>query len=129
MAAFQKLARLALIASGCALLASGITLSTSDSLSLTKGVYASILFTAGNHSGAIPVLYHFSESGNIPPGMIFESNACNKPGQPACASVARADGIFLDGVPSAEGSYTVTVTAKDSKGNRVSKRFTITVRS
>ncbi|HEY7303271.1 MAG TPA: putative Ig domain-containing protein [Bryobacteraceae bacterium] len=96
-------------------------------MSLSKSEYASILFTASGDSDGVPVLYRFEESGDIPPGMIFESSPCNKPGHPVCPSMARADGIFLDGAPEAAGSYVVTITARNSKGGGITEKFTITV--
>ena len=129
MEAARKLTRFLAVGLLCALLASGINVSTKHSLSLTTDVYASILFTASGHGpNGIPSLYRFSESGNIPPGMIFETYPCNKPDHPPCLSVAKPDGIFLDGVPSTAGSYNIQITATDSKGNKASRRFVVTVK-
>ena len=124
MAALRRFLFLAL---PCTVVASVISLSTRDSLSLAKNTYASILFIATGNASGVPALYSFSESGSPPPGMIFERNPCNKPGHEPCPSVAKPDGIFLDGVPSAAGTYSLTVSAKDSKGNKGSKQFTIVV--
>src|SRR6185312_454253 len=129
MEAARKLTRFLAVGLPCALLASGISVSTKHSLSLTTDVYASILFTASGQSpNRIPSLYRFSESGHIPPGMIFEAYPCNKPDHPSCPSVAKPDGIFLDGVPSTAGSYNIQITATDSKGNKASRRFVVTVK-
>lgn len=117
-----------LLALPCIVLGSEISLSTKDSLSLARNTYASILITATGNASRVPALYTFSESGSTPPGMIFESYPCNKPGHELCPSVAKPDGIFLDGVPTATGSYSFMVSAKDSKGNRGSKQFTVVVR-
>ena len=107
-----------------------LTISTRDSLHLVKGVYASILFTA--KSGAqskVPVQYSFSQSGDAPPGMVFESYPCNKPGQSVCPQLASADGVYLDGVPAAAGSYRVTIVATGPDGNKASRAFAVIVRS
>jgi hypothetical protein len=108
---------------------SGITISTKDSLELAPNIYTSILFTAKTSTKSeVPLQYHFTESGQTPPGMIFESYPCNKPGQTVCPSIASSDGIYLDGVPGSSGSYTVTITAIDVNGDQASKTFTIRVR-
>ncbi|HSU60382.1 MAG TPA: putative Ig domain-containing protein [Bryobacteraceae bacterium] len=123
------MARLLLLIVPIALVASELTISTRDSLSLAGGLYVSILFTASGHGpNGVPSLYRFSESGHIPPGMIFEAYPCNKPDHPPCPSVAKPDGIFLDGVPSTAGSYNIQITATDSKGNKASRRFVVTVK-
>ncbi len=107
---------------------SRITISTDSSLALMRNVYATIRFTAkGNPEANLPVLYHFTQTGNPPPGMIFESYPCNKPNREVCPSVASADTIFLDGTPTSAGSYTVTINVRDAKGNESSQNFTITV--
>ncbi len=116
------------VVSGAMIAASEIKITASDSLSLQQGVYASITFTARSSGrDAAPATYKFSESGHVPPGMIFERYPCNKPGFSPCPTLARADAIYLDGTPSAAGSYTVTVTASEPQGGKASQQFTITV--
>jgi hypothetical protein len=117
-----------LICCGAAVAASQFSIYTTDSLRLMKGVYASILFTAGTGKPVTaPVSFSFNESGNIPPGMRFESYPCNKPGKSPCPALARADGIFLDGVPTVPGIYNFTITASDPQGNNVHQSFTVRV--
>ena len=107
-----------------------ITISTRDSLRLAKGAYVSILFTA--KSGArskLPIQYSFSQSGDPPPGMVFESYPCHKVGQSVCPELASSDGVYLDGVPSAAGSYRLTIAATGPGGSQGSRAFIVIVES
>jgi Putative Ig domain len=107
----------------------GVHIQTRDSLSVRQGSYSSLFFFAepvrapGNN---LPVQYQFTESGATPPGMRFESYACNKPDMKVCPQIASSNGIFLDGTPSETGSYTFTVTATDGD-RKGSQQFTIVV--
>ena len=107
-----------------------ITIYTRDSLRLVTGVYASILFTAKSRTqSSVPVQYSFSQSGGAPPGMIFEGYPCNKPGKFVCPQLASADGVYLDGVPTASGSYRVTIVATRPDGSKGFRAFTVNVGS
>jgi hypothetical protein len=107
-----------------------ITISTKDSLTIVQGSYSSLLFTARWQSppeGPVPVAFRFETAGEVPPGMIFEPYPCHKPNQKNCPALARADGIYLDGVPTQSGSFQITVTVSDGQGHSVSQRFTVVV--
>lgn len=111
--------------------ASGISIDTKDSLSLTESVYSSILFTASptnTSQSNVPIQYQFAGSGKPPEGMIFESYPCNKPGRSTCPQIASSNGIFLDGVPTSPGSYRVSVTATGPDGRTCARLFTVTVK-
>jgi Putative Ig domain len=111
--------------------ASDISIFTRDSLVLTQGRYATIVFKAEAPASknGVPIQFTFATSGQTPPGMIFESYPCNKPGMQHCPALASSDSIYLDGVPTTPGSYRVTITAKDARGESRSRDFTITVQA
>ena len=116
------------IAAGVFAAGAQMAITTKDSLSVKKGMYASILFTASKaETQGVPQSFTFKESGNAPPGMRFESYPCNKPGFSPCPALARADGVFLDGVPQAAGSYSFEITATDPEGNNTKQGFTVKV--
>jgi hypothetical protein len=108
-----------------------ISIQTQDSLSVAKGIYSSIFFTAvpaTKPGDELPIQYQLTGSGS-PPGMIFEAYPCNKPNKDVCPAVASANGIFLDGVPTAPGSYDVELTATDgASGNKGYAHFTLTIK-
>ena len=109
-----------------------LSLSTQHSLSLQQGAYASVLFLAAPARSAntnLPLQYRFTESGNIPPGMVFESAPCHKPHTKVCSQLASTNGIFLDGTAAQTGSYTFVITATTIDRRTVSKQFTVTVHS
>jgi hypothetical protein len=107
-----------------------ITVSTKDSLTIVQGSYSSILFTASFQNppeGPAPAAFRFETSGDVPPGMIFEPYPCHQPNQQNCPAIARADGIYLDGVPTQSGSFQITITASEGQRHSVSQRFTVVV--
>jgi hypothetical protein len=107
-----------------------ITVSTKDSLTIMQGSYSSLLFMASSPSppeGSAPAAFRFETAGEVPPGMIFEPYPCHQPNQQNCPALARADGIYLDGVPTQSGSFQITVAVKDGQGHAVSQRFTVVV--
>jgi hypothetical protein len=113
-----------------AMAATEITVSTKDSLTIVQGSYSSLLFTARlQHppDGPAPVAFRFETAGEVPPGMIFEPYPCHQPNQQNCPAIARADGIYLDGVPTQSGSFQITVTVSDGQRHSVSQRFTVVV--
>jgi hypothetical protein len=110
----------------------GVSIQTRDSLSVTAHIYSSILFTATperSPNGVLPLEYQFAESGGTPPGMIFESYPCNKSGTTACPQIASSNGVFLDGIPTAPGSYKfiLTATARDGTHKQGTRTFTVVV--
>lgn len=108
-----------------------IRIRAQQTLILTAGTYSAILFQAEAASGdkpRIPASYQFETAGDVPPGMFFESYPCHKPGQENCPALASSDGIYLDGVPSAPGSFKVTIKASALNGETASREFTITVK-
>jgi hypothetical protein len=110
--------------------AKDISVTTHDSTTIQQGTYCSIFFVAEPArapGSTLPVEYQFTESGETPPGMKFETYPCNKPDIKVCPQLATANGIFLDGVPSAAGSYTVVITAVDLAKKGASRQFTIVV--
>jgi hypothetical protein len=113
-----------------AVAATDITVSTKDPLTIVQGNYSSLLFTARlQHppDGPAPAAFRFETAGEVPPGMVFEPYPCHKPNQQNCPALARADGIYLDGVPTQSGSFQITVTVSDGQGHAVSQRFTVVV--
>ena len=107
-----------------------ISVTTHDSTTIRQGTYSSIFFVAEPArapGSTLPLQYQFAESGETPPGMKFETYPCNKPDTKVCPQVASANGVFLDGVPTAAGSYTVVITAVDLAKKRASRQFTIVV--
>ena len=107
-----------------------ITVSTKDSLTIWQGSYSSLLFTVTSPApseGPVPVAIRFETAGEVPPGMIFEPYPCHQPNQKNCPALARADGIYLDGVPTQSGSFQVTITATEGQRHPVSQRFTVVV--
>jgi hypothetical protein len=108
-----------------------ISVRTKDSLVIAENRYASILFTAESSlpNTAAPDQFSFRTAGDPPPGMIFESYPCHKPGVENCQALASSDGIYLDGVPTTAGSYHFTITAKDAAGHSGKEQFTIAVKS
>lgn len=110
--------------------AKGISVTTHDSTTIRQGTYSSIFFVAEPArapDSTLPLEYQFTESGETPPGMKFETYPCNKPDIKVCPQIASANGVFLDGVPSAAGSYTIVITAVDLAKKRASRQFTIVV--
>ena len=108
-----------------------IRIRAQHTLILTAGVYSAILFQAEAANGEkpqIPVTYQFKTTGEVPPGMVFESYPCHKPGEENCPALASSDGIYLDGVPATPGSYKITIKASAPDGESVSREFTITVK-
>ncbi len=106
-----------------------VSIQTRDSLSLRQGTYSSLYFVAEpvrDTETNLPVSYRFTESGQTPPGMIFEAYPCNKPGTEVCPQLASANGIYLDGAPAKTGSYTFVISATGPSGS-VSRSFTVIV--
>lgn len=117
------------IAGKCGSSLSPVTVTTSDSLTLTQGTYGQITFRAGIGSisnASQTTIYTFTETGKVP-GMVFE-NRCNnlKGGDVACPLV-NLNSISLDGVPTQAGTFPVTITATDPNGTTGSQSFTVTV--
>ncbi len=109
--------------------ASHITIRTLDSLILAKGRYASILFQAESMSSTgVPARFTFRTSGDVPPGMVFESYPCHKPGLENCTALASVDGIYLDGTPRTAGTYRVRITATGSERNTGVSEFSLKVK-
>src|SRR3954452_4879206 len=107
-----------------------ITVSTKDPLTIWQESYSSILFMARFQrppDGPAPVAFRFETSGEVPPGMVFEPYPCHKPNQQNCTAIARADGIYLDGVPTQSGSFQITVAVSDGQGHAISQQFTVVV--
>ncbi len=99
------------------------------SLDLTAHTYAVIRFHAESAPKKdIPSQITFSTAGTAPPGMVFESYPCHRPGEKNCAALASADGIYLDGTPTRPGAYRIRITAKDLQGATVSREFMVTVK-
>lgn len=101
-----------------------------QSLVVSAGRYSRILFRA-EHSDSdaqVPASYAFKTSGSLPPGMVFENYPCQKPGEKNCPALASADGIYLDGVPTAPGSYKLTIKAIAPSGETAEREFTVTVK-
>ena len=121
-----------LVAQAGASLQSKITIHARQGLTITAGTYSSILFQAeyngDTQAPSLPLQYEFHTSGDMPPGMLFENYPCNKPGQQNCPALASSDGIYLDGVPRAAGSYRVTISARTPGGEAGERDFTITVK-
>jgi hypothetical protein len=110
--------------------AKNISVTTHDSTTIRQGTYSSIFFVAEPARASnsnLPVEYQFTESGETPPGMKFEAYPCNKPDTKVCPQLASANGVFLDGVATPAGSYTVVITAVDLAKERASRQFTIVV--
>jgi hypothetical protein len=107
-----------------------VAVSTKDSLTIGQGSYSSILFTVSSRSpleGPVPRAIRFETAGEVPPGMVFEPYPCHKPKQQNCPAIARADGIYLDGVPTQSGSFRITVAVHDGQGHAISQQFTVVV--
>jgi hypothetical protein len=107
-----------------------IDIQTKDSLTLTAGTYRSLLFRAAKSTDeqGNPIPYTFRTSGEPPKGMIFEGYPCHKPGLENCPALASSDGIYLDGVPEAAGSYRISIRAETVTGESGTREFVITVK-
>ncbi len=109
--------------------ASHITIRTLDSLIIAKGRYASILFQAESMSSTgVPTRFTFRTSGDVPPGMVFESYPCHKPGLENCTALASLDGIYLDGTPRTAVTCRVRITAADAERKSGAREFNLTVK-
>ncbi len=106
-----------------------LTLHAHGSLVLATHTYAVIRFqVASVPKPDIPAQFTFQTDGVPPPGMVFESYPCHRPGTKNCAALASADSVYLNGVPTTPGSYRVGITAKDPRGHTLSQKFTVVVK-
>jgi hypothetical protein len=111
----------------------GITITTTDSLILTQGTYGKIGFKAQPPNGYNGYTYSFTETGTVP-GMVFGSYPCHNPAMTMACPLSGSNAgsyapniLYLDGVPTAAGTFPITITAKDQSGNIGIQSFTITI--